>query len=417
MRRQRRGSAGRPRSNASRRRRTGRPRGRASSCRKIARSRRICQLPRGARIGCCRCRHPPALFARASVRAAGAGPAARASVGLDRQGSRSRAADFMVAAANPLAVDAGYEILRRGGNAVDAAIAVQLVLGLVEPQIVGARRRRVHAVSRRARRHRLFAYDGRETAPAAARPDRFLDRDGKPLRVLRRGHRRTLGRRSGDGGAARGGAHSATDTCRGPRLFAPAIALAERGFRDIAAPARWSPPRRTSCSRAPARISYDADGSAARRWHDRLRNPAYAATLRTLAARRARRRSTRRRSRATSSRPRIRSHANPGDLTLADLARYRVKVREPGVRRYRGYRVCGMPLPSSGGLTVLQMLKMLEPYDVASMGPASFWSVHFVSEAGPARLCRSRRRTWPTRISSAAAGTARSRLSAARARR
>src|SRR4029079_17051052 len=72
---------------------------------------------------------------------------------------------------------------------------------------------------------------------------------------------------------------------------------------------------------------------------------------------------------------------NPGDMTRGDLARYAVKVRNPVCRPYRGYRVCGMPPPSSGGFTVLQVLGMLEPYDIASMGPASFWSVHFASEA------------------------------------
>ena len=71
-----------------------------------------------------------------------------------------------------------------------------------------------------------------------------------------------------------------------------------------------------------------------------------------------------------------------GDLALADLAAYRVVVREPVCGAYRGYRVCGMPPPSSGGITLLQMLAFLEPFDVAAMGPASFWSVHFMSEAG-----------------------------------
>ena len=74
--------------------------------------------------------------------------------------------------------------------------------------------------------------------------------------------------------------------------------------------------------------------------------------------------------------------ANPGDLTLADLASYKAVVREAVCDSYRSYRVCGFPLPSSGGLTVLQMLKMLEPYDLNAMGAASFWSVHFFSEAG-----------------------------------
>ena len=93
------------------------------------------------------------------------------------------ARQFMIAAANPLAVDAGHAMLARGGSAVDAAIAAQLVLGLVEPQssgIGGGGFMLVHDAASR----RLLAYDGRETAPAAAKPDRFLDRDGKPLRFL-----------------------------------------------------------------------------------------------------------------------------------------------------------------------------------------------------------------------------------------
>src|SRR5262249_21943066 len=73
---------------------------------------------------------------------------------------------------------------------------------------------------------------------------------------------------------------------------------------------------------------------------------------------------------------------NPGDLTLADLAQYQVKVRTPVCAVYRVYKVCGMPPPSSGGIAVLQMLGILEPYDIAAMGPATFWSVHFMSEAG-----------------------------------
>jgi len=90
---------------------------------------------------------------------------------------------FMVVAANPLAVDAGYDVLRNGGTAVDAAIAVQLVLGLVEPQSSGLGGG-AFMLAHDAKRRKLVAYDGRETAPAAAKPDRFLDRDGKPLSFL-----------------------------------------------------------------------------------------------------------------------------------------------------------------------------------------------------------------------------------------
>jgi gamma-glutamyltranspeptidase/glutathione hydrolase len=112
-----------------------------------------------------------------------------------------------------------------------------------------------------------------------------------------------------------------------------------------------------------------------------VRNPAYAATLRTIAAGGAKafyEGAIARDIVATVNT----AERNPGDMTLADLATYRVKVREPVCGDYRAYRVCGMPLPSSGGLTVLQMLGMLEPYDLAAMGPATLWSVHFISEAG-----------------------------------
>ena len=112
-----------------------------------------------------------------------------------------------------------------------------------------------------------------------------------------------------------------------------------------------------------------------------LKNPAYAETLRRIAAGGAD--AFYRGEIARDVVDTANSHStNPGDITLADLAGYRVKVRAAVCDTYRGFRVCGMPLPSSGGVTVLQMLKMLEPYDLRAMGPASFWSVHFFSEAG-----------------------------------
>ncbi len=138
------------------------------------------------------------------------------------------ARQFMIAAANPLAVDAGHAILARGGSAVDAAIAAQLVLGLVEPQssgIGGGGFMLVHDAGSR----RLLAYDGRETAPAAAKPERFLDRDGKPLRFL---DAVVGGRSVGVPGtmALLAAAHRAHGRVRWADLFAPAITLAEQGF-------------------------------------------------------------------------------------------------------------------------------------------------------------------------------------------
>ena len=284
---------------------------------------------------------------------------------------------WMVAAANPLAVDAGYRILKRGGNAVDAAIAVQLVLGLVEPQSSGLGGG-AFLLLHDGKANRVVAYDGRETAPAAAKPDRFM-KDGEPMSL----HAAVIGGRSvGVPGTVRllETAHSKHGRLKWAELFAPAIALAEQGFPVsrrlhalLAAEVHLTEPRARS-------YFYDADGKAVA-VGTILRNPAYAATLRSIAAGGADafyRGEIARDIVETAS-----SHAtNPGDISLADLAGYKVVVRQPVCDSYRSYRVCGMPLPSSGGITVLQMLKMLEPYDLRAMGPASFWSVHYFSEAG-----------------------------------
>ncbi len=134
---------------------------------------------------------------------------------------------WMVAAANPHAVDAGYAILARGGSAVDAAIAVQLVLGLTEPQssgIGGGAFLLLHD----ARARRLVAYDGRETAPAAARPDRFL-KDGRPLDFF---DAVVGGKAVGVPGTVRllETVHRKHGRLKWATLFEPAIALAEKGF-------------------------------------------------------------------------------------------------------------------------------------------------------------------------------------------
>jgi gamma-glutamyltranspeptidase / glutathione hydrolase len=308
------------------------------------------------------------------------------SVWTDKVAVRSR--HFMVATANPLATEAGYEILREGGNAADAAVAAQLVLGLVEPQSSGLGGG-AFLLYRDAKEGRLVAYDGRETAPAAARPDRFLDADGRPLAF----YDAVIGGRSvGVPGTMRllETVHRRHGRLPWKRLFEPAIALAERGFAIsprlhalLAAEKHWVQPR--------ARAYFLTADGAPRPVGALLKNPAYAHTLRTLAARGAD---------ALYTGPiaddivRTADHApaHPGDLTTRDLAGYRVVAREPVCGGYRGYRVCGVPPPSSGGIAVAQILGMLEPYDVASMGVESFWSVHFITEAE--RLAFADRDAW-----------------------
>jgi gamma-glutamyltranspeptidase/glutathione hydrolase len=285
---------------------------------------------------------------------------------------------FMVAAANPLAVDAGYRVLAAGGNAVDAAIAVQLVLNLVEPQasgIGGGAFMLVHD----ARGNRLFAYDGRETAPAAATPDRFLDAGGKPMEF----RDAVIGGRSvGVPGvvALLEAAHRRHGKLPWARLFEPAIALARQGFAvsphlhaQIAAAGPMRQPRARD-------YFFDANGEPLAAGAIRV-NPAFAATLERIAAGGARdfyEGAIARDIVATIDT----APANPGDMTLADLAGYRVKLREPACGQYRAFRVCGMPPPSSGGIAVLQMLGILSPFDIGAMGPGTFWSAHFLSEAG-----------------------------------
>jgi gamma-glutamyltranspeptidase/glutathione hydrolase len=287
------------------------------------------------------------------------------------------AKQWMVAAAHPLAVEAGYRILKRGGSAVDAAIAVQLVLGLVEPQssgIGGGGFLLVHD----ARAKRLVAYDGRETAPAAAKPDRFL-KDGKPLDF----YDAVLGGKSvGVPGTVRllETAHRKHGRLPWASLFEPAIALAERGF-PVSPRLHAAIGNERYLTQPRLRAYFFDDNGKALRADAMLRNPAYATTLRAIAAGGANVFYTGEIARDIIET--VASHpSNPGDMTLADLAKYRVVVREAVCEAYRRRRVCGFPLPSSGGITVLQMLKILEPYDLAAMGPASFWSVHFVSEAG-----------------------------------
>ena len=284
---------------------------------------------------------------------------------------------WMVTAANPLAVDAGYRVLAQGGSAVDAAIAVQLVLGLVEPQssgLGGGGFMLVHD----ARTKRLVAYDGRETAPAAARPDRFM-KNGRPLEF----YDAVIGGRSvGVPGVVKllEETHRKHGRLAWARLFEPAIALAEAGFPMSERLHQLAGLERHITQPRLRAYLYDSNGKVLAAGTV-LRNAAYARTLRAIARDGAR--AFYEGEIARDIVETVGGHPfNPGDMTARDLAEYRVVARDPVCGAYRAYRVCGMPPPSSGGIAVLQMLKMLETFDMASLQPASFFAVHFMSEAG-----------------------------------
>jgi gamma-glutamyltranspeptidase/glutathione hydrolase len=288
---------------------------------------------------------------------------------------------FMVAAANPLAVEAGYQMLRQGGSAIDAAIATQLVLTLVEPQSSGIGG---GAFLMYYDGHRVQAFDGRETAPAAATERLFQQPDGSPLSRVAG----VVGGRSvGAPGVLRmlELAHRQHGKLAWKTLFGPAIALCEQGFavsQRLNGLLAWDP----YIVRDPVAAAYffDADKKPWPVGHV-LRNPALAVTLRAIAEGGADAFYHGRIARDIVAK--VAGHpTNPGLLSGDDIGAYRPKLRSPVCSDYRRYTVCGMPPPSSGGIAVAQMLGMLETRDMAALAPRGGVpgadAVHLFSEAG-----------------------------------
>src|ERR671935_2548135 len=294
-----------------------------------------------------------------------------ASVACARDAVVARA--FMVAAAHPLAVEAGYDVLARGGSALDAAIAVQLVLGLVEPESsgIGGGAFLLHWSQRE---QRLRSYDGRETAPAAARRDRFLDAAGKPLAF----HEAVIGGRSvGVPGVLRmlELAHRRHGRLPWAELFRPAIELAEHGFPLS--------PRLHALLEAERDLRDDPAARAVyygKAIGERIVNPDYAATLRAVAANGAK--AFYDGEIAADIARAVRTHRKAGDLSAADIAAYQPREREPLCGVYRVWRLCSMGPPSSGGVGVLQILGIVERTPFAKAPPQSAQALHYFSEAG-----------------------------------
>ena len=293
---------------------------------------------------------------------------------------------FAVAAANPLATDAGYQVLKAGGSALDAAIAVQMVLALVEPQSsgIGGGALLLHFDGQSVQ-----AYDGRETAPAAADEDLFLKPDGKPMAFI---DGVVGGRSVGVPGAVRmlELAHRQHGRLPWASLFQPAITLAEQGFKVsprlhqllAADPHLRQDP-------AAAAYFYDAKGQPWPVGHV-LKNPELARVLHDIAAHG---------SRALLEGPvaqaivdKVRSHPkNPGLISLADLAGYQPRQREAlcfdhEVPPAKVYRLCGFPPPSSGAIAIGQILGLLQQTPAAALPPGADglptadW-LHFYTEA------------------------------------
>ncbi len=302
---------------------------------------------------------------------------------------------YAVAAANPLATDAGYQVLKAGGSAIDAAIAVQLVLGLVEPQSsgIGGGAFLLHAQG-----SQVEAYDGREVAPMAADENLFM-RDGKPMAF----HDAVVGGRSvGVPGAIRmlEMAHKEHGKLPWASLFEPAIRLATDGFK-VSARLNALTAQEKFLGQDPVASGYflDAHGKPWSVGH-LLKNPEYAAVLRDIAQHG---------SKALLEGPvaeaivrKVQGHStNPGKLSLADLAAYQPVKRQALCSDYspsaagapasqpastRSYRLCGFPPPSSGGIAVAQILGIMANTPAGQMGldagglPSADW-LHLYAEA------------------------------------
>jgi len=308
---------------------------------------------------------PPATGAPAET-----GAAARQAVQAKR---------FMVAAANPLAAKAALEVLKEGGSALDAVITAQLVLNLVEPQSsgIGGGAFMLHWD---ASARELTTYDGREAAPKGISPDVF-----EALAGSTKGFFAAVGSGASVGvpGLLRllERTHKKYGKLEWKRLFEPAIALAEGGFE-------MSP----RLNRLLARFPELADDAAARALYfgadgkpkpigSRIVNRAFAATLRLIAGKGAD--AFYRGPLAAKIVAAARRPPGPfGTLNAEDLATYQAYARDPVCGGYRGYRVCGMGPPSSGGMTVIQILGILERFDLSALGPASPRGAHLLAEAG-----------------------------------
>jgi gamma-glutamyltranspeptidase/glutathione hydrolase len=291
------------------------------------------------------------------------------------------ASKYMVAAANPLAVEAGYQILKKGGTAIDAAIAVQLVLTLVEPQSsgIGGGAFLMYYDGKKTQ-----AFDGRETAPAAADEHLFQHKDGTPMS---RTEGIVGGRSTGAPGVLRmlELAHKQHGKLPWKTLFEPAIKLSENGFAvspRLNGLLTWDQHIRKDP--AAARYFYDQDGKPWPVGHV-LKNPELASSLREIAAGGADAFYKGRIARDIAAK--VHAHpTNPGLLTYDDIAGYRPKERTPVCTDYRTWTVCGMPPPSSGGIAVAQMLGMFETMDMKALAPSNGVpgadAVHVFSEVG-----------------------------------
>ena len=284
----------------------------------------------------------------------------------------------VVSAADPRAAEAGREILRQGGSASDAAIAMMLALSVVEPQSsgIGGGGFMIHNDGRTGIADTL---DGRETAPASANPRLFLGEDGKPMPFLQAvPGGRSVGIPGNMALAAR--ASTKWGKIRWSALFQPAIRLAENGYQVT--------PRLANSLAQLKGLWPDFPAAQAIYWQDgrpkqlgeTVKNPALAALLRAVAAKGPKAFYSGSNANAIIAAT-AQSKRNPTVITKRDIAAYRVNERPAVCATYRAYKLCGVGPPSSGATTVFQILGMLERFDLKALGKDNPQSWHLIAEA------------------------------------
>ena len=301
-----------------------------------------------------------------------------AATGLNKTIAK-RASHYMVASANPYASEAGYQMLEKGGNAVDAAIAVQLALTLVEPQSSGIGGG-AFMLYYDNKQQKITSFNGRETAPANATQDLFLDDNGKPVRWI---DAVVGGRSVGVPGVLKAleNAHKKHGELPWATLFEYPISLAEDGFIVSDRMAKL-----VSMAFNPGVLKLEnahnyfyPDGEPIKSG-TLLKNPELAKVYKAIA------------SQGTDvfyqgwiAEDIVGAVQNsaiaPGKLSLTDLANYDVEEVEPVCGSYRVYQVCGVPPPSSGGVAVIQILKQLEQHNIGQYAPNSEQSIHLFTQS------------------------------------
>ncbi len=284
----------------------------------------------------------------------------------------------VVSSADPRAAEAGAEILRKGGTAADAAMAMMLALTVVEPQSSGIGGGGF-LVYQNGEDGALSTVNGREMAPAGAKPDRFMGADGKPLPFL---SAFPGGKSVGIPGNIRLMAltHKKWGKLPWKDLFGPAIKLAEQGYEVNATQANALAQIAPLWDKFPeAQAIYWRDGKPVPKgtW---IKNPALAKTLKTLAAKGEKAFYTGAIAKQIVAAT-TKTTVAPSEMTLADMAAYKAKEQNAVCAPYRVYVVCGMAPPSSGATTVLQILGLLERFDMTALGKDNPQSWHLIHQA------------------------------------